>query len=175
VVHQEGLIGLLAVVCLLLSEQPIATSLSPRPGLALAALVGLAAGASIAACQWLLRKSPPLKSLERCLKEMVGHWSLGDALAVALLSGLAEEALLRALLQPLIGLFPAAGLFALLHIFPDRRAWAWPIIALAIGVALGWLFELHGYPAAATAHVVINAIGLTRLSREAARSAQAEG
>ena len=43
---------------------------------------------------------------------MVAGWSKGDALAVAVFSGLAEEAFIRALLQPLIGLVPAAAVFA---------------------------------------------------------------
>jgi membrane protease YdiL (CAAX protease family) len=86
-----------------------------------------------------------------------------DALSVALLSGLAEEALLRALLQPVIGLFPAAVLFAALHLVPDRRLWLWPVIALALGVMLGALFDYGGYPAAAAAHVTINCCALLRL------------
>jgi len=56
----------------------------------------------------------------------------------ALLSGLAEEALLRALLQPVIGLVPAALLFAVLHLVPDRRLWMWPVIALGLGLVLAW-------------------------------------
>jgi membrane protease YdiL (CAAX protease family) len=98
---------------------------------------------------------------------MVRGWSATDAVAVAVFSGLAEEALVRALLQPLIGLLPAALLFAALHFMPDRRLGLWPLLALTLGVMLGGLFEFGGYPAAAAAHITINAISLSRLRRAA--------
>ncbi|MGD8441468.1 MAG: CPBP family glutamic-type intramembrane protease, partial [Holophagae bacterium] len=74
-----------------------------------------------------------------------------------------EEALIRALLQPILGLVPAAAVFAVLHVVPDRRLWFWPLFALAAGILLGVLFDAFGYPAAATAHVVINLTALLRL------------
>jgi membrane protease YdiL (CAAX protease family) len=98
---------------------------------------------------------------------MVTGWSVTDAAAVAVFSGLAEEALVRALLQPIIGLLPAALLFAALHFLPDRRLWLWPVLALILGMVLGKLFEIGGYPAAAAAHVTINAVSLYRLQRSA--------
>jgi hypothetical protein len=39
----------------------------------------------------------------------------------------------------------------------------WPAIALALGLVLGLLFEHFGYPAAAAAHILINALALLRL------------
>jgi membrane protease YdiL (CAAX protease family) len=98
---------------------------------------------------------------------MVRNWSVTDAAAVAVFSGLAEEALIRALLQPIIGLLPAALLFAALHFVPDRRLWLWPVLACALGVGLGMIFKLGGYPAAAAAHIAINAFALFRLQRAA--------
>ena len=105
--------------------------------------------------------------LEAWQRKMVKGWSMTDAAVVAVFSGLAEEALVRALLQPVIGLLPAALLFAALHAIPDRRLWLWPVIALLLGIVLGVLFEHAGYPAAAAAHIVINAISLLRLQRPA--------
>jgi len=96
---------------------------------------------------------------------MVASWRVADALAVALLSGLAEEALMRALLQPIVGLVAAAALFAVLHIVPDRRLWPWPVMAFGMGLVFGLLFERWGYPAAAAAHAAVNAVGLIRLQR----------
>ena len=81
--------------------------------------------------------------------EMLAGWNLQDAFAVALLSGLAEEALMRAFLQPWIGLLPAALAFGLLHTLPDRRLWLWPVAAFVMGIILGLLYEYGGYPAAA--------------------------
>jgi hypothetical protein len=172
VAHQEGAIGLVAVLWLLLSERELALALSPRGAISWVVLAGLGIGVAVAGGQWLLRGTAPLRRLEACLRELVGHWSLSECLAIAVISGVAEEALLRAALQPVVGLLPAAGLFALLHIFPDRRAWAWPILAFVIGLAMGVLFESFGYPAAALAHVTINAVGLARLSRPSLASAE---
>jgi membrane protease YdiL (CAAX protease family) len=94
---------------------------------------------------------------------MVSGWSATDAIAVAVFSGLAEEALIRALLQPIIGLVPAALLFAVLHLVPDRRLWLWPVLALLLGLVLGLAFRIGGYPAAAAAHLLINALAFMRL------------
>ena len=123
--------------------------------------IGGGLGASLVL--WFIRRIPALQELQRFQQRLVRGWTPGDALAVALLSGIAEEALLRALLQPVIGLLPAAVLFAALHLVPDRRLWMWPLIALTLGIVLGLLFARFGYPAAAAAHVVINALALLRL------------
>ena len=119
------------------------------------------------AVPWVLRRLPALSVLEEWQRHMVRGWSVTDAAAVSIFSGLAEEALVRALLQPVIGLVPAALLFAALHFIPDRRLWLWPILALVLGIVLGIIFELSGYPAAAAAHIVINAFALLRLQRAA--------
>ncbi len=132
----------------------------PLLGLAESILVGVAAGLVCFGLLWLVRGVGPLRDLETWQRQMVAGWSTGDAVAVAVFSGLAEEALIRALLQPLIGLVPAAAVFAVLHLVPDRRLWMWPLVALLLGVAIGWLFGRWGYPAAAAAHVVINGLSL---------------
>jgi membrane protease YdiL (CAAX protease family) len=121
--------------------------------------VGLASAGGL----WLLRRLESMAQLEQWQREMVGSWSAGEAVAVALLSGVAEEALIRAFLQPLIGLWLAAAVFAVLHLAPDRRLWMWPFVALTIGLVLGVLYELSGYPGCAAAHVTINLVALLRL------------
>ena len=63
----------------------------------------------------------------------------------------------------MIGLIPAAVIFAVLHIVPDRRLWLWPVVAFAFGLVLGLLFDHAGFPAAASAHIVINLVALLRL------------
>lgn len=164
-VHQEGVLALVAVVGLSFSEGPVLDALSPRGPLLWSLAVGAAAAASCVGVLWLLRAVPPLERLERWQRGVVAEWTTADAVSVALISGIAEEALLRAFLQPVIGLAPAAVLFAILHIVPDRELWIWPVFALASGVLLGVLFEFQGYPAAATAHVLINLVALLRLRR----------
>jgi membrane protease YdiL (CAAX protease family) len=164
-VHQEGVLALLALVGLSFSETGLRQGLSPSGPAAVSMAAGIAVGAAVVAVLWLARPLPPLRRLERWQRAVVGEWTVTDAVVVAALSGLAEEALLRAFLQPIIGLLPAAALFAVLHLVPDRRLWIWPVFALACGVALGFVFERFGYPAAAAAHVVINLVALLRLRR----------
>jgi len=169
IIHQEGVIGVIALVGLSLREQGVLVGLAPRGPLVTGILTGLVAGTGCALVLWVLRRLPALVDLELWQGQMLRNWSLTDAVAVAFFSGLAEEALIRALLQPVIGLLPAALLFAALHIVPDRRLWLWPVLACALGVGLGMIFEFGGYPAAAAAHIVINAIALIRLQRPAAK------
>ena len=190
--HQEGVLGLLAIVGLALGERGALGGLAPVDGRGASKgpfrlqvqvrpsepanecdscldgclLVGVGGGLGCSFLLWLIRGIPPLAELQRFQRRLVRDWTVTDAVAVALLSGLAEEALLRALLQPLIGLFPAALLFAALHLVPDRRLWLWPLIALTLGIALGLIFEGWGYPAAAAAHIVINVLALLRLRGE---------
>ena len=167
-IHQEGVIAVIALVGLWFASDSLRAALAPRGPAAAVILLGFAAGLVCALVFWLLRRLPALTDLERWQRGMVRGWSLTDAGAVAVFSGLAEEALIRALLQPVLGLLPAALLFAVLHIVPDRKLWMWPVLALALGVALGWIFEIGGYPAAASAHVAINAFALIRLRGGAA-------
>ena len=162
-VHQEGVLGLLALVGLSLREEGPLPYLLPRGPLLLSLLSGVAVGLIFALVLWLARRLRALSALELWQRQLVERWSVGDALAVALLSGIAEEALLRALLQPLLGLIPAAVIFAVLHLIPDRTLWFWPVMALLIGLVFGLVFERFGYPAAAVAHAVLNAISLCRL------------
>jgi len=164
-VHQEGIIALIALTGLLFRSGGPLPALAPKGSMVDAVAWGAAVGLSISGCLWLARTAAPIRNLEDCLAEILKNLNLADGIALAVISGLAEEALLRALLQPIIGLVPVAVLFALLHIYPDRRAWAWPVVALGIGIALGVLYQRLGYPAAAAAHGAINLVSLTRLSR----------
>jgi membrane protease YdiL (CAAX protease family) len=161
--HQEGVLALIAIVGLALREGGPLGGLAPTIPLAGSLAFGIAIGLGGSLLLWLLRGLPPLRALQDFQQQLVRDWTTVDALSVALLSGIAEEALLRALLQPVIGLIPAALLFALLHLVPARRLWLWPIIALVLGVLLGALYEFAGYPAAAAAHVTINGCALLRL------------
>lgn len=155
--------AIVAIVGLGLRDGNPVIGLIPRGGLWTSVGIGSAAGVATALALWLLHRIPPLRRLEGWQRNLVAGWSKGDAVAIAVLSGLAEEALARALLQPLIGLVPAAIVFALLHIAPDRRLWLWPLLAFVLGIVLGVAFAYGGYPAAAAAHLAINAFGLLRL------------
>lgn len=162
-IHQEGVLALLAIIGLAFREAGPLESLQPVGPILVSVAAGVLGGASMALLLWLSRRLPALRALEQWQRILVGQWQPSDAVAVAVISGLAEEALLRALLQPVIGLLAAALLFAALHFIPDRRLWFWPVMALALGLLLGLLFEQFGYPAAAIAHGLLNWISLHRL------------
>jgi hypothetical protein len=167
-IHQEGVIAVIALVGLSFRDGGLLAALTPPIALAKSILWGVALGAAAFFALWAIRRLPPLRELERWQRKMVEGWTVFDALAVAVISGLAEEALIRVLLQPVIGLVPAAMLFAVLHVIPDRRLWLWPVLALMLGVGLGLLYEFAGYPAAAAAHVLMNGLSLLRLRQPAA-------
>jgi len=163
IIHQEGMIALIAIVALSFRNGGLAAVLSAPIPLLAAIVVGLLVGGACFALLWIVRRVGPIRDLEAWQRRMIEDWSVTDIVVVALVSGLAEEALVRALLQPILGLVPAALLFAVLHIVPDRRLWLWPVLALVLGMVLGLVFEHAGYPAAAVAHIAINALSLSRL------------
>jgi membrane protease YdiL (CAAX protease family) len=165
-VHQEGVIAAIALIGLAVRDGSPVAGLAPHGNWLEAIVAGTVVTVGVAAALWAVRGSRPLRELERWQRRLVEHWEPADVASVALLSGLAEEALMRALLQPLIGLVPAALVFALLHLVPDRRLWAWPVTAFVMGLVFGWLQQRYGYPAAAAAHVLLNGVSLMRLRRE---------
>lgn len=104
--------------------------------------------------------------LEEHLIGLLRGVSPAEALALAALSGFAEELFFRGAVQGSWGLLPAVLLFALLHIGPVRAFRLWTLFAGVAGLALGLLMSLRGNllgPIAA--HFVVNAINLHRLSR----------
>jgi hypothetical protein len=163
--HQEGVLALVAVVGLALRDEIVYDGLLPQGPWLQVVAIGTTVGALAAFLLWLARVLPAVAKLERWQAALVSDWRSGDAVAVAVFSGLAEEALLRALLQPLIGLVASALVFAVLHTLPDHRLWLWPVLAFVLGIVFGTLFTRWGYPAAAAGHITLNLIGLLRLVR----------
>ncbi len=170
--HQEGILAALAVTGLFFRGQAPLTALFPSTGWVEAIGAGIITGGVCLVLMAGLLLVPAVRELDRWQAGMVQGWTVIDAVAVAIFSGLAEEALIRALLQPWIGLVAAAAVFAVLHIVPDRRLWVWPVIALALGLVLGLVFERWGYPAVVAAHIVINMVSLLRLRQSNATNTQ---
>ena len=103
--------------------------------------------------------------LEQEFRGLVGELTGWEALAIASLSGLGEEMLFRGLLQPAVGLWLGAALFALLHVGPNQRFVPWTVMACAVGVLLGALCLLTGnLLAAIVMHVTINFMNLRYLA-----------
>ena len=106
-----------------------------------------------------------LESLARALGRLLGRLSLAQCVLLAAVSGVAEEAFFRGVLQPRIGLLAAALVFGLAHFVPRRELAPWALFAFAAGLLLGILFESTGnLVAPVVAHASINAVNLWLLS-----------
>ena len=96
---------------------------------------------------------------------MLGRLRVSECIALALLSGVAEEAFFRGALQPQVGLWVASAAFALAHFAPRRDLWPWTLCSFAAGLALGLLFTWTGnLVAPIAAHALINAVNLRVLA-----------
>lgn len=114
------------------------------------------------------RLFPLARDLEDKLGAVLGPLGRSEVVALALLSGFAEELFFRGAVQGSFGWLPAAILFALLHTGPGRAFRLWTLFALIAGLLFGGLMALRGnLLGPVVAHVVVNAVNLWRLaSRE---------
>lgn len=143
-----------------------------RDQLGLDLALGLAVGAVLLGLWYLgLRLLPQARELEVTLTSILSDLNTGDALALALISGFAEETLFRGGLQgafadPVTGVVVAAGLFAALHTGPGPSFRLWTAFALLAGALCGLLALWRGcLIAPIVAHVLVNAVNLQRLIR----------
>ncbi len=106
------------------------------------------------------------KELHCEFRNLVGDLSHSEILVLAVASSFGEELLFRGALQPWVGLWPQAVLFAALHIGPDKRFLPWTILAFLFGALFGALFNLTGnLGGAIAAHFTINYLNLHFISR----------
>ena len=128
------------------------------------ALVG---GLVVLLSGWLTRATQVGDRLARALAGLVGRRTTGECVALALASGIGEEAFFRGAMQPELGLLPTSLCFALAHFVPRRDLLPWTAFSLAAGLVLGGLFEATGNVVApVVAHAVVNAVNLRLLSRD---------
>jgi membrane protease YdiL (CAAX protease family) len=135
--------------------------------LALHALAGAGVGLGVvvASRAWT-RRSRAGRALARALAQALGPLPARSVWALALASGLAEEAFFRGALQPRTGWLAASLLFGLAHLVPRRDLAPWALFAVAAGGLFGALFEATGDLAApVAAHVVVNGLNLRWLAR----------
>ena len=126
--------------------------------------VGVAV-ALLGASQLLTRWTSWADRSARALSEVLGPMGWGTALWLAFLSGVAEEALFRGVLQVEFGWVPASLLFGLAHLPMRRELVVWSVQALAVGFLLGALFEVTGnLLAPVLTHCTVNAVNLRWLS-----------
>jgi len=159
-----GIISIVGIVVI----QDISDFVRPASEVVGGFTIGIGFGSCAAALSLLLSKVwRHARTLETRLAQIFEGLTLGEVFVLALLSSVAEELLLRGLLQPAIGLWLTSALFGLAHWTGDRRLGAWPLIAMLAGLALGRLAQwpTAGLPGAIGAHFAVNWIGLNRLSR----------
>lgn len=136
----------------------------------LALAEGLAAAAAMAAAVVLgsrhaARRTQWGRRLHAEFSALLGPQDSPRILLLSLLSAFGEEVLFRGVLQPRVGLWAAAALFAALH-FPVRRTLLpWTAFAFVLGVVLGALTAWSGslWPAIAL-HFGVNYFNLHDLA-----------
>ena len=93
-----------------------------------------------------------------------------EIVALALLSGFAEELFFRGAVQGAWGWLPATVMFTLLHTGPGSTYRAWTAFAGAAGLALAGLMLWRGnLLGPIVAHVLVNAVNLDQLLSESRR------
>jgi uncharacterized protein len=134
-------------------------ALSPLVGLAVGLIVVFASRLAVHRFDWARR-------LHRDFRGLLGHMGEKDILVLALASSIGEELLFRGALQPWLGLWPSALVFALLHIGPGTRFLPWTASALVVGVGFGFMAaQLGDIGGPIVAHFTINYMNLQYIAR----------
>ncbi len=135
--------------------------LSPLVGVALGLLVVGLSRLAVGRYDWA-------RSLHHDFRELLGPLTQREILVLALASSIGEELFFRGALQPWLGIWPQAVLFALLHIGPGMRFLPWTASALVLGATFGLLYRGTGdLGAPIVAHFTINYLNLHFIARTA--------
>ena len=168
-----GLYGALAVVALLISAGREDVDIYRIEGtstglmLVLSLVLGLGLGLfMVALSRMAVRKLDWAQALHRDFRGLLGPLTSREILVLALASSIGEELLFRGALQPWLGIWPQAIMFALLHIGPRRGFLPWTLSAFALGIAFGYMFEWTGdLGGPIVAHFTINYLNLHYIVR----------
>jgi membrane protease YdiL (CAAX protease family) len=138
---------------------PLFMALSPIIGLALGLVVVFLSRLAVHRFDWARR-------LHNDFRQILGKLSYKEILVLALASSIGEELLFRGALQPIVGVWAQAIVFALLHIGPGLRFLPWTASALVIGLLFGFIFQLTGdLGGPIVAHFAINYMNLHFIAR----------
>ena len=134
--------------------------LSPFLGLAFGLFVVLLSRLAVRNYDWA-------KRLHRDFRAILGPLTGGEILVLAAASSIGEELMFRGALQPWIGIWPQAVIFALLHVGRSVRFLPWTASAFVLGVLLGYMFRFMGdLGAPIVAHFTINYLNLRFIVRK---------
>jgi membrane protease YdiL (CAAX protease family) len=130
--------------------------------------LGLATGLAVVVLSDIATRSTRWgEALARTLAETLGPLRLRDCVLLAVLSGVAEEALFRGAIQPELGLVTTSLVFGLAHLVPRRELLPWTAFTVLAGFLLGGLYLWTGnLVAPVVTHVVVNGVNLRRLTRD---------
>jgi membrane protease YdiL (CAAX protease family) len=107
------------------------------------------------------------RELERRIGELLGPLQPAEVVALALLSGFAEELLFRGAMQGSWGFVATTIVFALVHTGPGSAYRLWTLFAAVAGALLGGLMLWReSLLAPVVAHIVVNGVNLWRLEEE---------
>lgn len=141
------------------TSTPLLVGLSPLIGLAVGLLVVFLSRMAVHRFDWA-------RHLHRDFRDLLGELSAREIFLLAVASSVGEELFFRGALQPWIGLWPQAVVFALLHIGPGPRFLPWTVSALVVGVLFGLMFRWTGdLGGPIVAHFTINYMNLHFISR----------
>ncbi len=135
-------------------------------GIALDILMGVGVGGGVVVIsrfgmERLVWGRQMMESFVRVLGGLQRH----EVLMLAFLSGIAEEALFRTTLQPLLGVVWTALLFGLVHTGPERHYALWTLFAMGFGLLVGGIVWWHpGLWLPAAAHITVNAMNLAKIA-----------
>ncbi|MEW6032829.1 MAG: CPBP family intramembrane glutamic endopeptidase [Bacillota bacterium] len=105
--------------------------------LGLAGAAGSAAVVLAARAHWRVYR----ESVDPIIDLLFSPLSLGALVVLSLAAGLAEELFFRGVLQEVIGLVPAAALFAFLHWGFRKELWGYGLTAFFLGLILGAVYQ----------------------------------
>ncbi len=133
-------------------------------------LLGLAGGGLLLLITAAGRRFlPSFAGLEDHLATLLTRVTRGEAAALALLSGFAEELFFRGAIQGSWGVIWATGLFAAMHMGPDRLIGVWSLFALFAGALFAGMTVVRGtILSAIIAHALVNGVNLFRLVGQSA-------
>ena len=136
--------------------------------------LGLGSGLLLLILWWGAERMFPLaRELEARLASALGPLTLSEAVALALLSGFAEELFFRGAVQGTLGWVAATLLFGLLHSGPGRAFRMWALFAVLAGGLFGGIMSWRGnLLGPVLGHVLVNAVNLRRLASRVGDSAR---
>lgn len=118
---------------------------------------------------------PSYRRLKMTFAQIFKGLSFWQVVFLAALSSVGEEILFRGAIQPFLGVWFTAGIFALLHVDPEGRSYIWTLWALIGGIVMGLAVQATGslWPAIFI-HFGVNLISIRRVSRLADKAAAAQ-